>query len=331
MVIKNKIFLLLKFIISGALLVYLFTLIPFSKILLSIESADYFLVITGILLGISIQYFSAFETGYLTKVQGMPLSTFKILKIHLTTSFYSFFLPGTISGGAVKWYKFSKHGNKSAAAAVVLFNRFLEILITIFMALIFSFAIIFSAGNLKIFILLAFVFISMIVFYLLLMNKAGINLIEKTISHFHLPGLIINSVEKSVSAIRQFHNLSLKDHLEIIGLLFFYHGIGIISFFCLAKSLDINLNFWIISWVASTTSIATMFPIAFAGLGVREGTLIFLLGQFSIKPDAAFALSLLLLSRNIFVMLLGGLLELKENINSKEIEEGKSGTAVEDN
>ncbi len=328
---KNKISLLFKFIISGVLLVYLFTLIPFSKILSSVESANIILVIVGVVLGISITYFSAFETRYLTKVQGIKLSTFNILKIHLATSFYSFFLPGTISGGAVKWYKFSKHGNKASAAAVVVFNRFLEILMTIFIALIFSFTILYSTGNQEYFILLVLIFISMIILYLMLLNKTGINFIEKTISLFHLPKLINKAFEKSITAIRQFQNLSLKDHSEIMGLLFFYHGIGIISFFCLAKSLDINLSFWILSWIASTTSIATMFPIAFAGIGVREGTLIFLLSQFSIKPDVAFALSLLLFSRNIFVALLGGLLELKVNISSKEIEKGKSGTGIENN
>lgn len=327
---KNKISLVLKFIISGVLLVYLFTVIPFSKILSSIESADFLLVIVGILLGISIKYFSAFETRYLTKAQGITLSTLKILKIHLTTSFYSFFLPGTISGGAVKWYKFSKHGNKSAAAAVVVFNRFLEILMTIFIALFFSFTILNSTGNQEFFIPLVLIFIFMIILYLMLLNNTGLNFIENTFLRLHLPKLIKKAAEKSITAMRQYQNLSLKDHFEIIGLLFFYHGIGIISFYCLAKSLDINLSFWIISWVASTTSIATMIPVAFAGLGVREGTLIFLLGQFSIKPDVAFALSLLLFSRSIFVTLIGGLLELKENILLKKVGKGKSETAIEE-
>ena len=308
---KRKISILLKFIISGILLFYLFTVIPFSEILSSIESAEILLVIIGIMLAAPIQYFSAFETRYLTKIQGINLSTFKILKIHLTTNFYSFFLPGTIAGGAVKWYKFSKHGNKSTAAAVVVFNRFLEILITVFIGIIFSFPVLYSIGNNKLLIVLVLIFSSMVLLYFILLNRSGLNFIERIFALLPLPNIVTKSVGKFIAALHQFQNLRLKDHLEITGLLFLYHGIGIISLFCFARSLNINLSIWIIGWASSAATIATMFPLSFAGLGIREATLVFILGRFGIMPNVAFALSFLLFLEVCLLHFLADLLNSK--------------------
>src|SRR4030065_1648272 len=144
---KKHILLTLKIIVSGILLAYLFSIIPISAILSSIKSADITLVLIGVILATPISYLSALETQYLTKIQGMTLSVVEILKIHLATSFYALFLPGTLSGGAIKWYKFSKHGSKSSAAAVVVFNRFLEILIIILLGIFFSLPSLYALQN----------------------------------------------------------------------------------------------------------------------------------------------------------------------------------------
>jgi hypothetical protein len=275
-----------------------------------------------------IQYFSAFESHYLTKVQGMKLSVFEILKINLATNFYSFFLPGTISGGAVKWYKFSKHTDKSAAAAVIVFNRILEILITIFLAILFSLPLLYLEGYQMLFFVLLFVFLFLVAVYFLLFSKKGLFIIEKSISDLSLPVFFSGLVMKFIVALRQFQNLKLKDHIEIIALLFLYHGIGVVSFYCLALSLGIDLSFWVISWVGAITSVATMIPISFAGLGIREGTLVFLFSQFNIMPGVSLALSFLLFSRSILVTFSGGLFELQENFISKKSKERNSITTI---
>jgi glycosyltransferase 2 family protein len=71
-------------------------------------------------------------------------------------------------------------------------------------------------------------------------------------------------------------------------------------------------------------SLAIMLPLSFAGLGIREGTLVILFGQYGVKPDVSMALSFLFFSRNILTSLLGGLIEFKEfnfskSLNNKEL------------
>lgn len=319
---NKHIILALKIILSGILLAYLLSIIPVNEIIESIISTNLFLFISGLLLVIPIIYLSAFETRYLTSIQGINLSVWEIIKIHLATSFYGLFLPGILSAGAVKWYKFSRFGKKSAAAAVVVFNRFLEVLMIVFIGILASLPIIYSSNNLKLFFALAILFVSMIIFYILLFRNTGLDFIKKYLFILPLPGSVKKASGKFFDSMLQFQNLSLKEHFKILGLLFLYHGIGVISFLLFAKSLNINLSIWSIAWIRSVMALSIILPLSFAGLGIREGTLVFLLYYHGIKSDISMALSFLFFSRNILTSLTGGLIELKEFIISKKRDAG---------
>src|SRR4030066_2044631 len=315
---KKHILLTLKIIVSGILLAYLFSIIPISAILSSIRSTNLFLFILGILLATPINYLSALETQYLTRIQGINLSVFEILKIHLVTNFYGLFLPGTLSGGAVKWYKFSKHGNKSSAAAVVVFNRFLEILIIVIIGIFFSFPALNATSNQKLSLALEIIFLVMILLYFLLLNNSVLIFITKIFLTLTLPNIIKQKIGKSIEAMHQFQNLRLKDHFEILGLLFLYHGIGVLSFYCFARSLNIDVSIWVIGWVRSAMAIAILLPLSFAGLGIREGTLVFLLGQYGVMPNDSMALSFIFLFRALLTSLMGGFFEFRDFAFSKK-------------
>jgi glycosyltransferase 2 family protein len=316
---KKKLLLVLKIVISGLLLAYLFTIIPFSEVVSSIKSANIFLVLTGIMLAVPISYLSALETQYLTRIQGMNLSVFEILKIHLITSFYGLFLPGTLTGGAVKWYKLSKFGNKSSAAAVVVFHRFLEVLVIILIGIFFSIPALYNADNKTFILVLSGIFLVLIAVYFLFLNKKFILFIKKLLLGLPLPIFFKEKMGNFSDAMSQFSNMNFKDHLEIIGLLFLYHGLGVLSFYCFAISLNIELSIWIIGWIRSAMSIAIMLPFSFAGLGIREGSLVFLFSQYGVLPEVSLALSLLFFSRNLLTSLAGGLFEFKEFIFSKKL------------
>jgi glycosyltransferase 2 family protein len=311
---NKRINLILKIILSIVILSYLFSIIPVQKIWSSILSTDILYVLIGIFLATPISYLSALETQYLTKIQGISLSVLDILKIHLATNFYSLFLPGTLLGGAIKWYKFAKYGSKSSAAAVVVFNRFLEVLITVLIGLLFSFIAFHAFEKTGLTVVLAAIFLFMIFLYLMLLNKNALSIIQKIIYKVPLIPKIFGlreKIGKFIEAMQEFRNLSLKNHFEIFGLLILYHGIGILSFYFFAKSLNININIWAIGWIRSAMSLAIILPLSFAGLGVREATLVILLGYYGVLPSDSMALSFLFFLRNILSSLVGGLFELK--------------------
>jgi hypothetical protein len=81
----------------------------------------------------------------------------------------------------------------------------------------------------------------------------------------------------------------------------------------LANNLGMSLRFIEIFWISSVLSIAIFLPISIAGIGVREGTLIGLLGLFSISNDKAMALSLLLFAVQISGGIIGAIFEILDN------------------
>lgn len=300
---------LIKILISGILLAVLFYKIPFSEIVAALRSADSILITFGMALLIPILFLSAFETTYLTKVQGMEIKTFEMVKIHLATYFYGLFLPGTLAGGAVKWYKLKQHGTKADAAAVVVMNRFLEILMLVFTALIFVLPLLAAKKLFFLMFLCLIVFLLIAAAYYMLFHAKTLGVIEKIIISFS-PGLIKNKVTKFLSSIKKFQNLSRKDHFEILGLMFFYHLLTVVSFYLLAMSLDLDISFFDIGWIRSAVIFLNMLPISFAGLGIREGSLVYCLGFFNISPSLAIAYSFLIFLRTIIFAIAGGVDEL---------------------
>jgi len=217
---------------------------------------------------------------------------------------------------------------------VVVFNRFLEILIIILLGIFFSLPSLYALQNKTLIAFWVLIFFFMIALYYFLLNKTALNLVEKTVLRLPLlrnSSMFKKKVHKILDAMHQFRNLSLRNHFEIIGLMLLYHGIGIISFYCFARSLNIEVSIWVIGWIRSAMSIAIMFPFSFAGLGVREGTLFFLFGQYGVMPNDSMALSFLFFFRNILTSLVGGLFEFKNFAFTNKKKEKESGEIIEDN
>ncbi|OGU77196.1 MAG: hypothetical protein A2V93_12535 [Ignavibacteria bacterium RBG_16_34_14] len=317
---KKQIIFFLKLIISGVVLTILFYKIPLKEIINSLGSANYLLIIISFFIYLICNFLSAFETGYLTRVQGIIISTLQILKIHIVSMFYNLFLPGMISGGAVKWFKFSKHGRRSDAAAVVVFNRVLEILMLIFTGIFYSFPILTTKGEIKLIIVWSVIFLIIMSSYFLLLNSRSLSFFQEKILSIPVSQLIKNSIVKFLGSMQKFRKLTIKDSSRIFSLLFFYHSLGITSAYLLALSLKINITFFDIAWIRATISILTMLPVSFAGLGIREGSLIFLLGNYGVKADDAIAYSFLLFFNMALVSLSGGLIELSGFLLKKKVE-----------
>ena len=75
-----------------------------------------------------------------------------------------------------------------------------------------------------------------------------------------------------------------------------------------AIGIDVALADW--CWIFAVLSIALLLPVSFAGLGVREATLVGFLGALGVRPELALSVSLLSLMIQIFDSLIGGVITL---------------------
>jgi uncharacterized protein (TIRG00374 family) len=98
------------------------------------------------------------------------------------------------------------------------------------------------------------------------------------------------------------------------------HLAGITFFYSLGRGLQLPLNVWHYLVIVPLTVIATMLPISFNGLGVREGALIVLTAALgtSVLPAEAVALGLLSSIVSLLVSLIGGVFYVAGNVNENE-------------
>jgi uncharacterized protein (TIRG00374 family) len=81
---------------------------------------------------------------------------------------------------------------------------------------------------------------------------------------------------------------------------------GVAVFLVPAWQFGLDIGYWDLAWVIAVVSVVVLIPVSVGGLGVREGSLVGLLGLFGISSDKALSLSLSILLLQIFDAMIGG-------------------------
>lgn len=84
-----------------------------------------------------------------------------------------------------------------------------------------------------------------------------------------------------------------------------------VGVYALGEGMDLGVGLLDMFWVFAAASLVALLPIAFGGLGAREGSLILLLGPLGVSSEQALTLGLLIFGMQLTMALLGGALELK--------------------
>lgn len=310
---KKYIALFVKLLISTTILYVIFQNIPLSEIFQTIRQARIpFVLLALIIIPVQV-WVAARQVKTFTDHHQMGFSTKEIFDINFSIHFYSLFLPGTLAGGAVRWHKFSKKNEKRAEAlAVIVVNRLMNMIAMVGLALL---AWIFAPrpeglppfGN-----LIAGLFLILGTFYFLTFNKGMARLIVKILDQGNIPfcpRIFQEKLLKCAQAGISFQNLPLKSHLTVLGHAVTHHLLGAAAFLLLALSIGMELPFLGICWIRSFSWFGALLPISFLGLGIRESFNIILLGIYQVTPAGAVAVSFLILFRNLFMGILGGVRE----------------------
>ncbi|HEU4587332.1 MAG TPA: lysylphosphatidylglycerol synthase domain-containing protein, partial [Gemmatimonadales bacterium] len=114
---------LLPAAVAAALLVYIFRVVPFAEVLLALRSARWSGVVLGMGMLLGARIIAARRMQLLTGKQGLTLSLAELFEISTATTFYGLILPGTLSGGMVRWYKLARRGSAVGALASMTWDR----------------------------------------------------------------------------------------------------------------------------------------------------------------------------------------------------------------
>jgi hypothetical protein len=103
-----------------------------------------------------------------------------------------------------------------------------------------------------------------------------------------------------------------KSILLSIVLAVFAHTLSAYTAQLLLQSLNIHVPFLYVVWMYLSLGIAMVLPISYAGIGLREGTFLYYLSRLGIAHDLAISSAFLFFIIQVFVALLGGIIEIKK-------------------
>jgi uncharacterized protein (TIRG00374 family) len=94
-------------------------------------------------------------------------------------------------------------------------------------------------------------------------------------------------------------------------------AVGVLMFYLLSRGLGLPIGLLDWAWIVGALTLALFLPLTIGGLGVREGTLIGLLGMYGCDKEAAIALSFVAFSFVLMLAIIGAVLSFTMKASRK--------------
>lgn len=293
---------LLKVVITGGILYYLFRRIPIGDIISTIKGMEVGYLIGAFFLFFLYYFFFSWRWRYLLESQDIKLTPGRsFLYIHISF-FFNNILPSGIGMDAVRSGYAGGKENFEKAFGASLMERVLGM---IGMMLIGVFAM--FTGNSK-FIPFSLIYAGLILvtlgFYFFMVSLKATWLKKKlwSIKLFNLG----ESLKRFYLAFKTY-----KEKLNVIlqGIIYsvFVQMTIIFINFLLARGLSINISFMSLIAFIPLITIISLIPVTINGLGTREWAYRFLFLEVGVSPEGAVSLSLLFFATSVLASSLGGI------------------------
>ena len=313
---RKQLFILIKVIFGLALVLLLFAQIDVRDFVATFKEAqvDYCLLGFAVfgLMGIaeSLRLFMALKT--------FAVSFSTSFFLYLTGMFFANFMPGNVGSEAYKVYfltRIEPGFNKPIALMFLLRISALFVLLLMLMVYLpfnYTRLIELTAGQIHFktfekshFVIASSIFvIGMIVLLVLMLKKQQI--FEKI----------------KLQLLRFFHeltSLSPKQYLAILFLSFLVHSFRMLFFYSFIRAFTAEFPFFDLIPVTALVVFASLLPISFASLGIREGAIVGGLMLFGITPEIALAVAALARCALLVFSLLGGGIFMAKKNKAKQI------------
>lgn len=238
----------------------------------------------------------------------------KLLPLSLISQFYSFFSAGQFVGEAAKIYILGKDQKETGQIAMsVIVDKITGVIGLVAVSI---FGLIFTDNILPQKTIWTFSFIVLVCLVLLFLIRLRF-VYNSSMNFFNFCSAKAPKIKKIagwfIEVIDAWHYFSKKFRVifvcVVLSVIFQLILIG--SYVILGRGLGISLSFWDWCWVLGIFFVLTSLPITIGGLGVREGSLVGLLGFFAVEPERALAFSFSIFGMQLIFAVIGGILESK--------------------
>ncbi|MBT8187460.1 MAG: flippase-like domain-containing protein [Croceitalea sp.] len=264
----------LKFVVSAALIYFIFTKINFADVIKIIKRAKAYYLFLALLLFVISKIFNALRLNLYFHGIGVCLTQKSNFKLYILGMFYNLFLPGGIGGDAYKGYLIQKKfqvGTKKVVG-VLLLDRLSGMLL---------------------------IFIYSCILALLLSPKI--------LNPFK--GLIIALVPLSVFIFwlvqKHFFKYALKVFWGSFGYSALLQAIQLLALFFVLKALAIQIDEIAYLFIFMISSIVSVIPLTIGGIGSREVTFLYGAKWLNLDPNTAIGISMVFFLITALVSLVG--------------------------
>jgi len=299
----------LQFVLSAAILVWIYRSVPLEDMLTALGTARIPYVLLGCAFILLLVTIVSRRVGLLAEEVGIRLPLRTLLEIQLAALFYKLFIPGgALASIGVRYYKLRKYGDRSAALSAAVVDR---ILATMGLGVVGALSwiidrpplpsavgwIIFGWG------------VAMTLLIIALLGRTTGRLAVRLADATHIES-ISRRTTAWVNALAAYRSMSVRRRWQLVLLSLAPHLAGICAYASLGAALDVHLSLVTWGWIRAAVTLLTTQPISVAGLGVREVSLVYLLGFYGVPRETCLALASLMLGVLVlFGSLLGGSVE----------------------
>ncbi|MGD9581205.1 MAG: lysylphosphatidylglycerol synthase transmembrane domain-containing protein [Vampirovibrionia bacterium] len=300
--INKKAKLFLRIAISIILLIFFASKVNLNETLSMIANTNYIYLALGLLLYFVGQTISAYKWSIIAATIGFKRKFSEYLQFYFIGMFFNLFLPSTVGGDVGKAYYLSKgesNGRKAPAIYTVLAERMSGLAVLAWLGTI---ALLTPMGStfpatLK--------YIAIALSLSILIGAPLFPIVMKKI--FSENNWLNRSMMNDVMV---FWNTKLT--IQCLGLSLIFHLIIILIHILISLALHLDISPWYYFAIYPIVAIIGFIPIAFNGIGVREGAYIYLLSHAgAIESGAGLAFGILWFSIIVAASLVGGIVYIK--------------------
>lgn len=306
---KNRVFNILKVTVSLVLIVVILRSVDLETLWQVVREADLWFLGAAIVVSLLGVLVRAVRWRILLDDQRVPASLRQLTALWFISFLFTNLLPSGIGGDAIKAYELSRtSGQAPRVISTVLVDRFVGLFALQAIALValaFSWQLIPS----RLAILTIVVFgVSMLVAWVVSSRSLWSGLAQRLPLFARF--VEIKSVNALVTSLQSYNRPALMQAFGV-GLTFNVLLIAMNVLLGSALGADLPLAYYMV--FVPITSVVLIAPISFAGLGVREGTYVFLFTQAGLQPEVALSLSLMVYAFGTMLPgLVGGVIYLAQ-------------------
>ena len=305
----------IRFVVTSVLLALVFWRIDLQQFWQAVRSArrEYFVMAWAA----SMAFFvvRSYRLRLILKQQSLDVGAFTIFKISAATALYSLVLPGLMSTG-VKWYILKKATGKGTNIFnSMLYNQLSEIVVMSACALL---VLIVTNPTSLLFpdtthlwllpTVCSIVLLLLITSTLFLLIPRTSGYVLKALNYMikPLPDQMRNKARQALQEAAMFHDAGWSFHVSMVLFNILTQVVGtIIVYSFAAKAANFSIPMTVYIWLTSLVFILGRIPITIAGLGIREMTLVGILGAYGVEESSALLMSMILFSTIILKAIIG--------------------------